>query len=153
MVSAEAMRFLDNDTKRSRVSSPSFQYFGEPQFNIDSADIAPVEFTTAIDAGYALMNKAGQALFKRVCESLGENRSDKSVAIFIGGGNNGGDGLVLARLLIEADIPCTVYSLAKAEAFKDEAANAYKDFADNGGQLIVVNDLPECDPKFALVVD
>ena len=153
MVSAEAMRFLDNDTKRSRVSSPTFQYLGEPQFNIDSAEIPSEEFTTAIDAGYALMNKAGQALFERVCDHLGENREDKSVAIFIGGGNNGGDGLVLARLLIEAGIPSTVYSLAKAEAFKDEAANAYKDFANNGGQLIVVNDLPERDPKFALVVD
>ena len=153
LVSAEAMRFLDSDTKRSRVSSPTFQLFEEPQFSIDSLESASNEFMTAIDAGYALMNKAGKALFNRVCKTLGENKDGKSVAIFVGGGNNGGDGLVLARLLIEAGIPSTVYSLAKPETFKDEAALAYKDFADNGGKLIVVNDLPEQNPEFALVVD
>lgn len=153
LVSAEAMRFLDSDTKRSRVSSPTFQLFNEPLFNIDTLEYPSDEFTSAIDAGYALMNKAGKALFHRVCEMLGEDRDGKSVALFVGGGNNGGDGLVLARLLIEAGIPCTVYSLAKPETFKDEAALAYKDFADNGGKLIVISDLPVRDPKFTLVVD
>ena len=63
MVTAEAMRFLDNDTKRSRVSSPTFQHFGLPDACIDSLETSSNEFTTAIDAGYDLMKKAGLALY------------------------------------------------------------------------------------------
>ena len=152
LVSAEAMRFLDNDTKRSRVSSPTFQHFAEQQFNIESFENSN-EFKTAIDAGYDLMKMAGKALFNRVCEILGDDRYGKSVAIFVGGGNNGGDGLALARLLIEAGIPCTVYSLAKAETFKDEAGLAYDDFKENGGKLVYIGEhLPER-PQHSLIVD
>ena len=153
MVSAEAMRFLDNDTKRSKVSSPVFQHFGESQADIDSFEVNPDEFMTAIDAGYALMKKAGQALYNRVCEILGKDREGKSVAIFVGGGNNGGDGLVLASLLIVNGIPCTVYSLAKPETFKDEAGFAYEDFANNGGKLVYIGEqLPES-VHHTLIVD
>jgi NAD(P)H-hydrate epimerase len=151
VVTAEAMRFLDNDTKRSRVSSPGFQslWGSQPEPSTPNSD----EYSTPIDAGYALMKLAGKALFNRVAEFLGDNREGKSVAIIVGGGNNGGDGLALANLLISAGIPSTVYSLAKAESFKDEAALAYQEFASNGGELIyIVDQLPE-KPEFSLIVD
>ena len=151
MVSAEAMRFLDGDTKRSRVSTSGFSPFWDPQAGIESANID--EFETAIDAGYGLMKLAGRKLFEKAVAMLGEKPESKSVAVFVGGGNNGGDGLVLAKLLIDAGIPCTIYSLAKAETFKNEAAMAYKDFSESGGKLIYINDLPVHDPKFALAVD
>ena len=106
VVTAEAMRFLDNDTKRSRVSSPGFQslWGSQPEPSTPNSD----EYSTPIDAGYALMKLAGKALFNRVAEFLGDNREGKSVAIIVGGGNNGGDGLALANLLISAGIPSTV---------------------------------------------
>ena len=151
VVTAEAMRFLDGDTKRSRVSTSGFSPFWDPQAGIESTNIN--EFETAIDAGYGLMKLAGRKLFEKALSMLGENYESKSVAVFVGGGNNGGDGLVLAKLLIGAGVPCTVYSLAKAETFKNEAAMAYKDFSESGGKLIYINDLPVHDPKFALVVD
>lgn len=151
MVSAEAMRFLDGDTKRSRVSTSGFSPFWDPQSGIESTSID--EFETAIDAGYGLMKLAGRKLFEKTVAMLGEKPESKSVAVFVGGGNNGGDGLVLAKLLIDSGIPCTVYSLAKAETFKNEAAMAYKDFSESGGKLIYINDLPVHDPKFALAVD
>ena len=150
VVTAEAMRFLDGDTKRSRVSSAG-PAFLETHSDIEALGID--EFATPIDAGYGLMKLAGQKLFEKAIAMLGENREGKAVAVFVGGGNNGGDGLVLARLLIEANIPCTVYSLAKPETFKNEAAYAFQDFTDNGGKLVVINDLPVHDPKFALAVD
>ena len=151
MVSAEAMRFLDGDTKRSRVSTSGFSPFWDPQAGIESTSID--EFETAIDAGYGLMKLAGRKLFEKAVAMLGEKSESKSVAVFVGGGNNGGDGLVLAKLLIDAGIPCIIYSLAKAETFKNEAAMAYKDFSESGGKLIYINDLPVHDPKFALAVD
>lgn len=148
VVTAEAMRFLDNDTKRSRVCTQSF--WGTQS---EPAALGSNEFASAIDAGYALMKLAGKALFNRVCEIFGENASEKAVAIFIGGGNNGGDGLALANCLIEAGIPCTVYSLAKAESFKDEASLAYQDFINNGGKLVYTADQFPEKPHFSLVVD
>jgi NAD(P)H-hydrate epimerase len=101
------MRFLDGDTKRSRVSSSGFR----PVWDLQSEPVASDsnEFASPIDAGYDLMKLAGKALFRRVREILGEHAEEKAVAIFVGGGNNGGDGLALASNLIEAGIPCTVY--------------------------------------------
>jgi len=151
IVTAESMRFLDGDTKRSRVSSSGFH----PVWDLQSEPVASDsnEFASPIDAGYALMKLAGKALFRRVREILGEHAEEKAVAIFVGGGNNGGDGLALASNLIETGIPCTVYSLAKAESFKDEAALAYQDFANNGGKLVYTGERFPENPHFSLIVD
>ena len=100
---------------------------------------------SAVDAGYELMKQAGTALFEKVVEVLdgyrgavyrGAGDAPRSVAVFVGGGNNGGDGLVLAKLLIEAGIPCTTYSLAAADKFQNEAKMALDDFSQAGGRLI-----------------
>ncbi|WP_295859661.1 NAD(P)H-hydrate dehydratase [uncultured Fibrobacter sp.] len=123
VLSTDAMRALDAATKEEMAR--------------DAGD-----GSTAVDAGYRLMKQAGAALYRHVVDVLG-NMDDapgqgaprKAVAVFVGGGNNGGDGLVLAKLLIEAGIPCTVYSLAAAEKFKNEAKLALDDFALAGGRL------------------
>lgn len=123
VLSTDAMRALDAATKEEMAR--------------DAGD-----GSTAVDAGYRLMKQAGAALYRHVVDILG-NMDDapgqgaprKAVAVFVGGGNNGGDGLVLAKLLIEAGIPCSVYSLAAAEKFKNEAKLALDDFALAGGRL------------------
>ena len=151
VVTAEAMRFLDNDTKVSRVSNDEFQHFWGNQPGVSAIDFDG--FTTTTEAGYALMKMAGTALFNQVRKILGKDSQNKPVAVFIGGGNNGGDGLVLSKLLTEARIPCTVLSLAKPENFKDEASLAYSDFESIGGTLTYIGDsIPE-NPNYALVVD
>ena len=118
--------------------------------------------TTAIEAGYGLMKQAGAALFKKVVEILNREQSTcgagdtpQSVAVFVGGGNNGGDGLVLAKLLIEAGIPCTTYSLAAADKFQNEAKMALDDFSLAGGRLTMYSSAGTA-PRFAdfnLIVD
>ncbi|MBO4713328.1 MAG: NAD(P)H-hydrate dehydratase [Fibrobacter sp.] len=123
VLSTDAMRALDAATKEEMAR--------------DAGD-----GSTAVDAGYRLMKQAGAALYWHVVDVL-ENMDGaprqgapcKAVAVFVGGGNNGGDGLVLAKLLIEAGIPCTVYSLAAAEKFKNEAKLALEDFVLAGGRL------------------
>ena len=140
VIPAEAMRFLDNDTKMYNSRGGGFGSIDE---NADSP----------IAAGYELMKRAGAALFRKAIEMLGPDREGKAVAVFVGGGNNGGDGLVLSKLLIEAHVPCPIYSLAKAETFKNEAALAYADFAKAGGQFSMISDLPARDPSYALIVD
>ena len=121
VLSTDAMRALDAATKEEMAR--------------DAGD-----GSTAVDAGYCLMKQAGAALFRRVMEILGsapgQGAPRKAVAVFVGGGNNGGDGLVLAKLLIEAGIPCPVYSLAAAEKFKNEAKLALDDFVLAGGRLV-----------------
>ena len=115
VLSTEGMRALDKAAKEALAGDAS-----------------------AIEAGYSLMKQAGAALFKKVVEILNSTSGNapRSVAVFVGGGNNGGDGLVLAKLLIEAGIPCTTYSLAAADKFQNEARMALDDFALAGGRLI-----------------
>lgn len=105
-----------------------------------------------IKNGYALMKLAGKALLDFVVKKL-ENATRKNVAIFVGGGNNGGDGLVLASLLIEKAIPCTVFSLVSEEKFQNEAKLALEDFKANRGSLIYTEGSLSKNESFTLVVD
>ncbi|MCF0216010.1 MAG: NAD(P)H-hydrate dehydratase [Fibrobacteraceae bacterium] len=88
-----------------------------------------------IAGGYVLMKEAASALANRVLELVQEQKKSPKVAIFVGGGNNGGDGLVCGKMLMEQGIPCSVYSPADLTHLKDEAALAYQDFMDNGGKI------------------
>ena len=92
-----------------------------------------------IQSGYTLMQEAGLALFKFVQCKIAEApvcHYTKPVAIFIGGGNNGGDGLVLAKHLLQAGIKSSVFSLAPESKFKNEAKLALDDFLQVGGSLV-----------------
>ena len=142
VLSTEGMRALDKAAKEALAGGAS-----------------------AIEAGYGLMKQAGAALFEKVVETLdnfGIGNAPQSIAVFVGGGNNGGDGLVLAKLLIEAGIPCTTYSLAAADKFQNEAKMALDDFALVGGRLTMYSPTAESlsqagtAPRFAdfnLIVD
>ena len=109
-----------------------------------------------IQSGYTLMQEAGLALFKFV-----QTKALAPIAIFIGGGNNGGDGLVLAKHLLQAGIQSTVFSLAPESKFKNEAKLALDDFSQAGGSLFDFKKITE-EPKqaslllhegFKLIVD
>jgi NAD(P)H-hydrate epimerase len=60
-----------------------------------------------------MMQHAGRAVAEVARETLGDDTSGKRVAVLIGKGNNGGDGLVAARILKEetqAEIGCYLVS-------------------------------------------
>lgn len=71
--------------------------------------------------GLTLMERAGEGLFEAIRE-FAEDPSALRAAFFLGRGNNAGDGLVAARLLVEAGGAATLAYLHDPEAFAPDAA-------------------------------
>ncbi|WP_428324779.1 NAD(P)H-hydrate epimerase [Nitrosopumilus sp.] len=69
-----------------------------------------------------MMENAGAAAVKRLVEKL-ENVDSKNILIFVGMGNNGGDGLVMARHLAGYNAKVTVMLLGNPENIKTEESN------------------------------
>lgn len=69
-----------------------------------------------------MMENAGAAAVRRLVGKLGDVES-KNVLIFAGMGNNGGDGLVMARHLAGYGVKVTVMLLGNAEQIKTEESN------------------------------
>ena len=71
-------------------------------------------------AGIELMERAGRG----VAHTILQRYPTGHAAIFVGPGNNGGDGLVVARLLIEAGWSCSIHLVKPgAQCTPDTAAN------------------------------
>ena len=69
-----------------------------------------------------MMENAGAASVKRLIEKFGSVKG-KNILIFIGVGNNGGDGMVMARHLAGYDADVTVKLLGDPEKIKTEESN------------------------------
>ena len=77
-----------------------------------------------IDAGTSaqeLMERAGQAAANEISRRYAM-LLPAGAAVFVGGGNNGGDGWVVARCLVEAGYPVTVIEAAPAKTPEARAA-------------------------------
>lgn len=72
-------------------------------------------------SGLVLMENAGRQAVELIRNVLGEVRG-KVVTIFIGKGNNGGDGLVMARHLLNMGAEVKVLSMANLEEISGDAA-------------------------------
>ena len=74
--------------------------------------------------GQVLMESAGRGAFDFLMETL-EPDGETLVAIMAGRGNNGGDGFVMARYLMEAGIPVSIYLLSTADKLTGDAKTNY----------------------------
>ena len=69
-----------------------------------------------------MMENAGAAAVRKLVEKIGNVKS-KNILIFVGMGNNGGDGLVMARHLAGYDAKVTVLLLGSPNDIKTEESN------------------------------
>lgn len=97
---------------------PSQLYTAEQSRQLDAQAIAG-----GID-GYTLMCRAGRAAFNVLLRQWG---LPKHIHVVCGTGNNGGDGLVLARLAKERQLPVTVYLHGERKNIHNEAQKALID--------------------------
>ncbi|MFO1420339.1 MAG: NAD(P)H-hydrate epimerase [Candidatus Competibacteraceae bacterium] len=74
--------------------------------------------------GYTLMNRAGEAAF----ELLRQRWPDASrIAVVCGGGNNAGDGYVVARLARRTGLDVRVLTLSNPDELRGDALTAWRD--------------------------
>jgi ADP-dependent NAD(P)H-hydrate dehydratase / NAD(P)H-hydrate epimerase len=84
-----------------------------------------------------LMENAGRQVVAAM-ESAFEQLGSMRVAILCGRGNNGGDGFVVARTLLERDVDVRVYLVGQAAAIKGDARVNLDAFRDLGGDVVEI---------------
>lgn len=84
-------------------------------------------------AGYVLMCRAGRAVVDVAIERFPDAGR---WLVLCGPGNNGGDGYVVARLAAKAGIDITVCSMVDPRVLKGDAAQAYTDWQEEGGEVL-----------------
>lgn len=75
--------------------------------------------------GIVLMENAGLRTVE-VIEEILQDASGKSVVVLAGRGNNGGDGFVIARHLINAGVQVTLFVLGKSSQLTPDALTNYR---------------------------
>jgi NAD(P)H-hydrate epimerase len=82
--------------------------------------------------GYTLMKRAGEAALRYLRTRW---PMAHRIVIVCGGGNNGGDGYVLARFAHAAGLTVAVLAAIPPEQLRGDARQAYEDFKSSGGQV------------------
>ena len=81
--------------------------------------------------GYTLMKRAGEAALRFLRSRWPMSHR---IVIVCGGGNNGGDGYVLARFAQAAGLTVTVLAAKPVESLRGDALQAYNDFVASDGR-------------------
>lgn len=84
-------------------------------------------------SGYTLMSRAGEAGFAVIGERW---PAAGTLAIVCGAGNNAGDGLVVARLALAANLTVQLLTLRPVDELGGDAAKAWQDFKAAGGEAV-----------------
>src|SRR5215831_6603036 len=82
--------------------------------------------------GYTLMKRAGEAALRYLRTRW---PMAHRIVIVCGGGNNGGDGYVLARFAHAAGLTVAVLAAIPPDELRGDARLAYDDFKSTGGQV------------------
>src|SRR5215469_8864334 len=82
--------------------------------------------------GYTLMKRAGEAALRYLRTRW---PMAHRIVIVCGGGNNGGDGYVLARFASAAGLTVTVLAAVPQDQPGGDARQAYEDFKGSGGEV------------------
>jgi NAD(P)H-hydrate epimerase len=82
--------------------------------------------------GYTLMKRAGEGALR--CLRARFPRAYRLIVV-CGGGNNGGDGYVLARFAQAAGLTVTALAVTARAELKGDARRAHDDFRDSGGSV------------------
>jgi len=103
-----------------------------------------------------MMENAGAAAAKRLVEKFGDVKS-KNVLVFAGLGNNGGDGLVIARHLAGYGSNVTVFLLGEADNIRSEECSWNWNLLEKMGSIKLLAggspDLSTITNEFDLIVD
>ncbi len=87
--------------------------------------------------GLVLMENAGRAAADVLLENFAYAGK---VAVFAGGGNNGGDGFVIARHLISEGLDVDTYVVSNPKKYKGDAFTNYKALKKIGGNIVELKD-------------
>jgi NAD(P)H-hydrate epimerase len=82
-------------------------------------------------AGIELMERAGRSVFEAAREA---HATSRKWLVLCGGGNNGGDGYVIARLGIEAGLTVSLCALKDPGSMQGDAATAARRWREAGGR-------------------
>ena len=85
--------------------------------------------------GSVLMENAGREATEVICQTFPDIRKMK-VAILAGKGNNGGDGFVIARYLLNQRIPAKVFLLTNPEVLRGDAEINFRIFKRMKGDFL-----------------
>ena len=88
-----------------------------------------------------LMERAGEGITKAILENF-TGAAKRGVLVVAGKGNNGGDGLVAARLLRKKRIPCEVVLLARKDELSPDAAHNLEAYVKLRGKVTEVGQAP-----------
>ncbi len=94
--------------------------------------------------GIELMERAGRAAFNCLLKFWPEVRS---VGVFCGAGNNGGDGYVIARLALQHGLSVSLVAMAEVDRLRGDALIAANDYLKTGGKIgrFELHDWKNCD--------
>ncbi|MDF0642889.1 MAG: NAD(P)H-hydrate dehydratase [Nitrospira sp.] len=87
--------------------------------------------------GIVLMERAGQEVVKHLEAQFGSPRA-RTITVICGKGNNGGDGLVVARLLHRCGAKVRVFLLTPVSALTRDAAVMYRRFIRTAGRSSIL---------------
>ena len=106
--------------------------------------------STADMAGYSyaqMMEQAGKSLAIAVVQHI--PIKGRRILVLVGPGNNGGDGLVAARLLHDSGARVTAYLTSERDPEED---NVFKQAQACGVTIVYVQDDPQCEMLHRLVI-